>query len=151
MRAAAAATQKDAEAAEATQESQSTSDMENDFTRDIIGAAVEVQRVLGTGLLESAYRAALALEFSERGLRFQQDAPIAGEYKGRALGVVYQADFLVEQSVVLQIKAVETVNEFHRAQLLSYLRVGQFKLGLVINFHVFPLATKGVHRVMNRL
>ena len=125
--------------------------MENDFSREIIGAAVEVQRVLGTGLLESAYCAALAIEFSELGLRFQQEVPIPGVYKGRSLGVAYRADFLVEGSVVLEIKALEMVNDNHRAQLLSCLRTGGLKLGLLINFHVFPVAPKGIHRVVNRL
>ena len=98
---------------------------ENDFSREIIGAAVEVQRVLGPGLLESAY-------------------------KGRALGVAYRADFIVEGSVIVELKAMDAVSELHRAQLLSYLRVSGLKLGLLINFHSFPVV-KGIHRVVNKL
>ena len=123
---------------------------ENDFSREIIGAAVEVQRVLGTGLLESAYCAALALELSDRGLAFEQEAPISGQYKGRTLGVAYRADFLVERSVIIEVKAIEAINEAHRAQLLSYLRVAGLRLGLLVNFHAFPVS-KGVHRLVNRL
>ncbi len=125
--------------------------MENDFTREVIGAAVEVQRVLGTGLLESAYCAALAIEFAERGLSFEQEVGISGEYKGRTLGVAYRADFVVQNSIILEIKSVDAIIEIHRAQLLSYLRLAGMKLGLLINFHAFPVASKGVHRVVDRL
>ena len=123
---------------------------ENDFSREIIGAAVEVQRILGTGLLESAYSAALALELAERGLHFEQEVPIAGQYKGRTLGVAYRADFVVEHSVIVEIKAIDAVNELHRAQVLSYLRIANLKLGLLINFHGFPVS-RGVHRLVNKL
>ena len=123
---------------------------ENDFSRAVIGAAVEVQRELGTGLLESAYCAALAVEFAERKLSFVQEAPITALYKGRPLGVGYRADFIVEQSVIIEVKAVEAVTDIQRAQLLTYLRLADLKLGLLINFHVFPL-TKGLSRVVNNL
>ncbi|GAB3664189.1 GxxExxY protein [Ramlibacter alkalitolerans] len=125
--------------------------MENDFSREIIGAAVEVQRVLGSGLLESAYCAALAIEFSDLGLHFAQEVALSGEYKGRKLGVAYRADFVVQNSVIIEVKALSLVTEIHRAQLLSYLRLAKFNLGLLINFHAFPVASKGVHRVVNRL
>ena len=123
---------------------------ENDFSREIIGAAVEVQRVLGTGLLESAYCAALALEFVERELQFEQEVPITGQYKGRTLGIAYRADFIVERSVIVEVKAIEAVNEMHRAQVLSYLRIANLRLGLLINFHVFPVS-RAVHRLVNKL
>ena len=125
--------------------------MESDFTRELIGAAVEVQRVLGTGLLESAYSAAFAIELADRGLHFEQEVPISGQYKERTLGVAYRADFVVQGSVIVEVKAVEAVLDIHRAQLLSYLRLARLKLGLLINFHAFPVATKGVHRVVDRL
>jgi GxxExxY protein len=124
---------------------------ENDFSREIIGAAVEVQRVLGSGLLESAYSAALALELGDRGLQVQREVPIIAQYKGRSLGVGYRADLLVENSVIIEVKALDVATEVHRAQLLSYLRLGNYRLGLLINFREFPVATKGVHRVANRL
>ena len=123
---------------------------ENDFSHEIIGAAVEVQRVLGPGLLESAYAAALAVEFTERELGFERETPIEAWYKNHPLGLAYRADFIVECKVIVELKAVETVTELHRAQLLSYLRVSGHKLGLLINFHAFPVV-KGIHRLVNKL
>jgi GxxExxY protein len=123
----------------------------NDCTRELIGAAVEVQRVLGTGLLESAYAAALAIELADRGMHFAQEVPISGTYKDRTLGVAYRADFVVQDTVIVEVKAADAVLEIHRAQLLSYLRLAKLKLGLLINFHAFPVASKGVHRVVDRL
>ena len=123
--------------------------MENELSKEIIGAAVEVQRALGTGLLESAYCSALAIEFAERGIPFEQEVPVSGLYKGRSLGVAYRADFVVQSSVILEIKALDAVTEIHRAQLLSYLRLSGLQLGLLINFHAFPVATRGVHRMLN--
>lgn len=124
--------------------------LENDCSHAIIGAAVEVQRVLGVGLLESAYAAALAIEFGERGLRFEREVPIGGRYKGRDVGVAYRADFIVERSVIVELKAMDGVGEIHRAQLISCLRLANLGLGLLINFHAFPVV-KGIQRVVNKL
>jgi GxxExxY protein len=121
-----------------------------DCTREIIGAAVEVQRVLGVGLLESAYAAALEIELGYAGLNFRREVPVYGRYKSRDIGLLYRADFIVESSVVLELKALEATTEAHRAQLLSYLKVSGHKLGLLMNFHVFPI-TKGTHRLVNHL
>lgn len=139
-----------AEGAEVPQRTQRDSPIENDFSHEIIGAALEVQRALGTGLLESAYSAALAIELAEREMGFAQEVSISGSYKGRPLGLAYRADFVVEGSVIVEIKAIDVVTELHRAQLLSYLRMAGLKLGLLINFHAFPLI-KGVHRMVNKL
>ena len=125
-------------------------DFDNDFSHEIIGAAVEVQRVLGVGLLESAYAAALAIELKERELFFEREVAVQADYKGYPLGVAYRADLLVERAVIVELKAVETMTEAHRAQLLSYLRLSGLKLGLLINFHTFPVV-KGIHRVVNNL
>ena len=116
----------------------------------MIGAAVEVQRILGVGLLESAYAAALAIELEERGLRFEREVAISGKYKGVDVGIAYRADFIVEGSVVVELKAAEGTSDAHRAQLLTYLRLSGHKIGLLINFHTFPVA-KGVHRLVNKL
>ena len=121
-----------------------------DCSHSIIGAAVEVQRVLGVGLLENAYSSAFAIELAERGLRFEREVPISGQYKGQDLGTVYRADFIVEGSVLVELKAVDGVIDVHRAQLLSYLRLSGQKLGLLINFHAFPVV-KGIHRLVNKL
>jgi len=141
----------DAEVAQVAQKSPKEDQVsENDFSREIIGAAVEVQRVLGVGLLESAYAAAMQIELAERELAFAREVPVAATYKGQLLGQAYRADFIVEKAVILELKAVEAISELHRAQLLSYVRLSGLKLGLLINFHVFPVV-KGVHRMVNKL
>jgi GxxExxY protein len=124
-------------------------DLDEDFSHDIIGAAVEVQRVLGVGLLESAYAGAFALELEQRNLRFQRDVAIPAVYKGIEVGTAFRADFIVEDSVIVQLKVTEGAADVHRAQLLSYLRLSGLKLGLLINFNAFPVV-KGIHRLENK-
>lgn len=121
----------------------------NDFSHEIIGAAVEVQRVLGTGLLESAYLAALEVEFAEREIGFQRDVPLSAHYKQRDLGVVHRAGFVVEQSVIVELRAVDVLTDLHRAQVMAALRLSGLKLALLINFNVFPVV-KGVHRIVSK-
>ena len=111
---------------------------------------VEVQRVLGVGLLESAYAGALAVELAARGIRFEREVPVSAAYKGQEIGLGFRADFVVESSVILELKAMDDVTDVHRAQLLSYLRLSGLKLGLLINFHAFPVV-KGIHRLVNKL
>jgi GxxExxY protein len=139
---------KDAKGSRRTQKEDRNFD--DDFSHEIIGAAVEVQRVLGVGLLESAYAGAFAIELAERELAFQREVPVLARYKGRDVGVGYRADFVVENSVIVEIKATDAVADAHRAQLLSYLRLSSLKLGLLINFHAFPVV-KGIHRLVNKL
>jgi GxxExxY protein len=115
----------------------------------VLGCAIEVQRTLGTGLLESAYAAALAIELGHRSLRFEREVPILASYKGIPLGVGFRADFVVEGELLLELKAGESLSEVHRAQVLSYLRLAGLSLGLLINFHDAPLMTRGVSRVVN--
>jgi GxxExxY protein len=136
--------------AKMTQKTQSEEILDVDCTREIIGAAVEVQRVLGVGLLESAYAAALEIELGHAGVNCRREVPVYGKYKSHDIGILYRADFIVERSVIVEIKALEATNESHRAQLLSCLRVSGHKLGLLINFHSFPV-TKGIHRLVNSL
>jgi GxxExxY protein len=124
-------------------------DIQNDFSHEIIGAAVEVQRVLGTGLDEGAYAAALAIELAEREIGFTRDVALAATYKGRSLGEVYRAGFVIEQSVIVELKAVDVLTDLHRAQVLAALRLSGLKLGLLINFNVFPVV-KGVHRIVGK-
>ena len=143
--------QPDAKAAKAAQKPQKEQpELAGDCSGEIIGAAVEVQRVLGTGLLESAYAAALAIELEARGLQFQREVPIRASYKGRDVGVAYRVDFVVQDSVVLELKSTQGVADAHRAQLLTYLRLSGHRIGLLLNFDTFPV-TKGVHRVVNKL
>ena len=124
-------------------------DTQGDFSHEIIGAAVEVQRVLGTGLDEGAYAAALAIELAEREIGFTRDVPLSASYKGRPLGEVCRAGFVVEQSVLVELKAVDVLTDLHRARAQAALRLSGLKLGLLINFNVFPVV-KGVHRIVSK-
>ncbi|HVZ46193.1 MAG TPA: GxxExxY protein [Ramlibacter sp.] len=143
--------QPDAEGAKIAQRTQSESaGCFNDCSHAVIGAAVEVQRVLGAGLLESAYSAALAMEMEARGLRFRREVSVSGNYKGVDIGILYRADFVVEDSIVIELKAVDALVAAHRAQLLTYIRLSGHKIGLLINFHVIPLV-KGIQRLVNKL
>jgi GxxExxY protein len=136
--------------AQRTQRAQKEEAFDLDCTREIIAAAVEVQKVLGVGLLESAYAAAFAIELSRGGLNHRREVPVYGRYKSQDIGLLYRADFIVESSVVVELKALEATTDAHRAQLLTYLRVSGHKIGLLINFHSFPV-TKGIQRVVNSL
>ncbi|CAN7221226.1 GxxExxY protein [Variovorax sp. LjRoot84] len=118
----------------------------NDFSHEIIGAAVEVQRVLGVGLPAEAYAAALEIELAEREIGFVRDVPVSASYKGRSLGEVCRAGFVVEQSLIVEVKAVDALTDLHRAQAQAAVRLSGLPLGLLINFNVFPVV-KGVHRI----
>jgi len=117
----------------------------NDLTYEIIGAAIEVHRALGPGLFESAYQACLCKELSLRGINFRTELPLPVEYKGVRLDCGYRIDVLVAELVVVEIKAVEALAPVHDAQLLTYLRLGGWKVGLLINFNVAVLK-HGIHR-----
>jgi GxxExxY protein len=116
-----------------------------ELTEAIIGAAIDVHRVLGPGLLESAYQMCLAREFEIRQIVFEKEKPQPVYYKGVELDCGYRLDFLVEGKVVVEVKAVETVHRVHEAQLLTYLRLSGFKVGLLINFNV-PILKEGITR-----
>ena len=118
----------------------------NKVTEGIIGAAIEVHRNLGPGLLKSAYQACLAGEIALRGLGFEQELPLHLEYKGLQLGCGYRLDFLVEQAVIVEIKTVEALQPIHEAQLLTYLKLAGIKIGLLINFNV-PVLKNGIKRM----
>ena len=124
--------------------------LENQISETIIGAAVEVHRYLGPGLLESAYSNALAIELQLRACSFEREWGILAEYKGHPLGLVYRADFLVQARVLVELKAVDGLQAQHEAQLLSYLRLSDKRLGLLINFSQ-PTLLKGLRRVVNQL
>jgi GxxExxY protein len=117
----------------------------NELTEVIIGSAMEVHRALGPGLLESAYEMCLCRELSIRGLRFEHQLPIPVEYKGVKLNCGYRADVVVEDSVLVEIKAIDSLIPVHEAQLLSYLKLGGWKIGLLINFNV-ELLKHGLRR-----
>ena len=114
-------------------------------TSPILGAALEVHRYLGPGLLESAYEECLCHELCLRELRFQRQVDLPVDYKGLKLNCGYKIDLLVQGEVVLELKAVEKLLPIHQAQLLTYLKLAKKRIGLLINFNV-PLLTQGIVR-----
>ena len=105
-----------------------------EITERIIGCAIEVHRELGPGLLESAYERALCVELRAVGLRFERQTPVLLRYKGLEIGE-YRLDLLVENAVVVEVKSVDRLDPIHEAQVLTYLRLTQKRVGLLINFH----------------
>lgn len=119
-----------------------------EITEEIIGAAIQVHRELGPGLLESAYEACLAFEMLDRGLLVEQQKPLPLRYRGLELDCAYRLDLFVERTVIVEVKAVEKVLPLHEAQLLSYLRIAQCPIGLLLNFNV-PVLKQGLYRLAN--
>ena len=115
------------------------------LTREIIGGAIEVHRALGPGLLESVYEECLAHELMERGLKVARQVPLPVVFKGKRLDCGYRMDLIVNELVILEIKAIERVLPVHEAQLLSYLKLSGKKVGLLLNFHV-PYMRDGIVR-----
>jgi GxxExxY protein len=114
-------------------------------TSPIIGAAIEVHRHLGPGLLESAYEECLCHELHLRGLAFERQVELPVSYKGLKLDCGYRIDLIVEKEVVLELKAIEKVLRIHEAQLLTYMKLSGMRVGLLINFNA-PLLTQGIIR-----
>lgn len=123
---------------------------ENELSHAIIGAAIEAHRVLGPGLLESVYEAALSHELKERGLNVQQQLELPVIYKGLELLGGYRIDLLVNGLVVVEIKSVEKLMPIHEAQVLTYLKLSGKKLGLLLNFNATAVGAS-VRRVVNNL
>jgi GxxExxY protein len=121
----------------------------NELTQAIIGAAIEVHRTLGPGLLESAYEECLCRELAIRQLAFERQRPLPLNYKGVPLDCGYRLDLLVANTVVVEIKTVEALLPIHEAQVLTYLRLGGWQIGLLINFNVAKLKD-GVQRLVHR-
>lgn len=120
----------------------------NSVSERTIGAAIQVHRTLGPGLLESAYQACLAYELGNVGLRFEQQVGLPVHYGTVVVECGYRMDFVVEGLVVVELKAVETVLPIHEAQLLTYLRLSNLPLGLLLNFNTI-LLKDGIHRRRN--
>jgi GxxExxY protein len=121
---------------------------ERELSGDVIGAAIEVHRVLGPGLLESAYELALERELILRGHHVERQKPVSLEYKGMPLGEGFRLDLLVDDRLLLEVKAVEVLLPLHEAQLLTYLRLSAKRFGLLINFNE-KILKGGIRRVMN--
>ena len=120
----------------------------NQITDGIIGAAINVHRELGPGLLETAYEQCLCHELSVRGLAFQRQVPLPVKYKAIQLDCGYVLDLLVEKSVIVELKTVENIHPVHEAQLLTYLKLSRVSVGLLINFFV-PILKDGIKRIVN--
>ncbi len=121
---------------------------ENQLSEKIIGCAIQVHKVLGPGLLESAYQECLYYELKEIGLNVEKQKSLPLVYKEVKLDVGYRLDLLVENKVIVELKSVETLNEVHLAQTITYLKLTNCKLGLLINFNVVKLID-GLKRVVN--
>jgi GxxExxY protein len=118
------------------------------LTESIIGAAIEVHRAPGPGLLESAYEECLCYELGVSGIRFDRQRPLPVSYKGVLLDCGYRVDLFVEDTVVVELKTVERLLPIHEAQLLTYLKLMDRRVGLLVNFNV-PMLKQGIKRITN--
>jgi GxxExxY protein len=123
---------------------------ENEIAKKIVDAAYHVHRKLGPGLLESVYETVLAFEVERRGLTVKRQVPVSIVYEGITLDEGFRADLIVQDKVIVELKSVETVSPVHKKQLLTYLRLTDTRLGLLINFGT-ALIRDGISRVVNRL
>jgi GxxExxY protein len=123
---------------------------ENSIGETILGCAIKVHRALGPGLLENAYEACLAHELFKAGLAYKRQVILPVIYDGQKIDAGYRLDLLVADLVVVEVKAVEKLIELHHAQLLSYLKLGRYRLGYVLNFNV-PVMKDGIRRLVNGL
>ena len=121
---------------------------ENEIANKIIGIAIEVHKVLGPGLLESAYQECLFYKLQQEGLKAEKEKSMPLVFEDVKLNCGYRIDILVEDKVVIELKSVEALNDVHLAQTLTYMKLGSYKLGLLINFNV-TLLKHGIKRVIN--
>lgn len=122
----------------------------NKLSSKIIGAAIEVHKALGPGLLESAYEECLCHEFGLRGLSNERQKPLPVTYKGKKLDCGYRLDIVVENAIILELKSCEKIEPIHKAQILTYLKLSGLSLGLLLNFNV-PVMRDGIVRIVNEL
>ena len=120
----------------------------NDLTGEVIGAAIEVHKALGPGLLESAYEECLCHELKLRGIQFERQVDLPIEYKGTKLDCAYRMDIVAEDQLIVELKSCESLQPIHQAQLLTYLKLTGHKVGLLINFNV-PILRQGIKRLAN--
>ncbi len=126
----------------------STKENLDELSNRIIGAAIEVHRFLGPGLLESAYEECLCRELELREIVYKRQVPLPIEYKGIRVDSAYRLDLLIEDAIIVELKAVNMIEPIHEAQLLTYLRLTNLWLGLIINFNV-SLLKNGIKRIVN--
>ena len=122
----------------------------NQLSSKIIGSAIEVHKALGPGLLESSYQKCLCHELRLRGISFEDEKPLPLVYKGVKLDCGYQMDLVVENAIILELKSCEKLKPIHKAQLLTYLKLSDLMLGLLLNFNV-PVMRDGIKRIVNKL
>jgi len=122
----------------------------NTLSGKIIGAAIEVHKVLGPGLLESTYEECICHELNMRDVSFERQKPLPLIYKGRSLDCGYRLDLVVEDAIVVELKSCNNIEPIHEAQLLTYLKLSGLKLGLLLNFNV-PVMRNGIVRIVNQL
>ena len=120
----------------------------NEITKQIIGSAIEVHKSLGPGLLESAYESCLVYELTSKGFQIEQQKPLPVEYKEVIVDCAYKLDIVVNNNVIIELKSVDAILPIHKAQLLSYLKLPDIKVGLLINFNV-PFLKDGIVRLVN--
>jgi len=123
---------------------------ENELSYKIIGAALEVHKTLGVGLLESAYEVALAYELRELGFEVKSQVVLPLKYKSEIIENAYRVDLIVEDKVIIEVKSALEINPISYSQILTYLKLTNIKLGLLINFNT-PLIKDGIHRIVNKL
>lgn len=123
---------------------------ENELSKIVIGCAIDVHSELGAGLLESVYEECLFLELTELGLKVERQKTLPIRYKGKEVDVAFRIDLIVEDKLIVELKACEDLKDIHLAQTLTYLKLSDCKLGLLINFNV-PLLKHGIKRVVNCL
>jgi len=123
---------------------------ENEISTIVFDSALRVHRALGPGLLESAYEECLFYELKKTGLLIERQKPLPLNYEGVRMNIAYRVDIIIENKVILELKVVEALNDVHLAQILTYLKLSECKLGMLINFNV-SLLKNGVRRVVNKL
>lgn len=123
---------------------------ENDIAQVVVDAAFQIHNQLGPGLFESVYEAVLTYELRKRGLKVETQVPVPVIYEEVHLEIGFRADLIVEEKLIVELKAIETVTPVHKKQLLTYLRLSNKHLGLLINFNV-PLIKNGITRIANQL
>ena len=123
---------------------------ENELSYKIIGAALEVHKTIGVGLLENAYEIALAYELKKLGLKVENQISLPLKYKEVSIDNAYRIDLIVESKVIIEIKSVLDIHPIFYSQVLTYLKLTNIRLGLLINFNT-PLIKDGIHRIVNKL
>ena len=122
----------------------------NQLSSKIIGAAIEVHKTLGPGLLESTYEECLCYELDLQVVKFERQVNLPVHYKNKQLDCGYRVDIIAERSIILELKAVDAIRPIHKAQLLTYLKLSNLQLGLLLNFNI-ALMRDGIHRIVNKL